>query len=706
MSSLMSIVKGNGQGINRFFDVLMDMVPLDRQEKLIEAKDIWNKLYSNKIILDPTDKIKVLLRTYRASAAITDDGFVRSTETTRFEDIDGFYDKTQEREDTLSEIKWDNKGEFLTDVPSDKHPSSTLESGTILDPDGASLRVKYEHAMRVMTFILNRDFRYEDCPEFLAPSKKGGDDLRRMTPETITLFREAWEQDIGDYCEMVKTFREHLNPDILRVMASSCVRSVNGYNWFSAQGLLPEEKAEVSANRIVMSELYPLFYNKLTSLREFDLQDAITSGDIEKAETILAKKFDITPDRLRQFRYIEPGDIGFPCGISSYSLSSSGFLTSSSIPDMSGFDKEERRSFIKMSFMVSTLEKELSVGVSDGVTIRFASLEEQSVVTPEEIEKAIESARDVSSWLYSIINIPANATAVVRGNSQTTAFRMPNIMKILANGKPLREVVDLINTTADRMKGDRDFLRIRSPDKRSTVNMEWASMFRVPSLHLSTGGIATVLTTKKELEDTIDEAGRFMATAAGMAYETTRNYIAIRNNDEKLLGIILVEPKDFVKCAPTPYQHKDLPGGVLSIIMPPDVSPAQEEELYENLGELRAVLTDNPERVNLHYLDSEYQSRRAILAENVSGDPALRKAAIYCHGLKIDRDVFMSFVERLSYAFPEELVAAQDRNDFVIKSHSLALANEEIAKEEREKRMSPMNENEIEVMPSSGPRLS
>ena len=109
----------------------------------------------------------------------------------------------------------------------------------------------------------------------------------------------------------------------------------------------------------------------------------------------------------------------------------------------------------------------------------------------------------------------------------------------------------------------------------------------------------------------------------------------------------------------------------------------------------------------MYYLDSEYQSRRAILAENISGDPALRKAAIYCHGLKIDRETFMTFIERLDYAFPEELAAAQNRNDFVIKSHSLALANEDMANEEKKKRMAPMNANEIEVAPApSGVRLS
>lgn len=679
----MRIVNGARRGIHGFFDALSDMVPVDRQDKLNEARELWDKLYSNKIIMNPSEKCDVLLRTYRASAMLTSDGFVRSTETTRFENIDKFYTDAVEREDTLSETKWDNKGAFLTDVPLTRMPTDSIHNGTSLDCDGGSMRAKYGHAMRVMTFILNRDFRYEDCPEFLAPAlNESSDNLRRMTPETAQMFQKAWEQDIGDYLEMLKKFREALNPAILNVMQKSGVGNVYAYNWFAAQGAEPEQRVETSQNRIFMSEMYPLFYAALTDLKDFTLQDAVTAGDLECVEACLARKFAVTEDRLRQFRGIQPYDIGYPHSISSNLLKNSGFLTSAMIPDLNEMDPETRRDFIRMSFVVSELENELSMSTPGGVRVRFSSLNEQEYVPYDDVKRAISNARDVSAWLYSIINIPANATAVTGTAHDVTSFRLPHIMKLVANGQPLKKVVDLINETADRMQGDYAYIKMRCPERNTPITMEWASMFRVPGIQLATGGTATVLTSLASMHEAFEESGCFMATAAGMAYETTRNYVSIRNRDDKLLGIILVEPMDLVKSASVERNGMDLPGGVLSVTPIAGATPGDIDELYKGLDDMRKTIADNPERINTYYIEAECNARKALLSEHVSGGAAVRKAAIYCHGIRVDRENFMNFINRLSYALPDELAAAQDRNDFIIKANSLAGVNDELAQEE------------------------
>ena len=682
-SSGFNIIAPEGKGMEKFLAYLIARTPQDKIPQVETALKIWANIHSNKIFENPTPDYHTLFRTYRGMAAITARGEVKTTEVVRFENYDLFTRDEEEREYTLAEIKWDNKGIMLTNASRKHAPSSSIYNGTAFDSDGDAQTSRLSHAIRTMTFILNRELRYDmdgisffNLPEGVSPTS---DNLKRLTPETEQAFKEAYLEDLEVYRQLRSNFIGRLDPEALSIMELAGDNSVKGYNWMCGFDVVEDIRNDMRASRQLATSKYPLCIEFLKNLNYTGIQDALTSGqDIEPS---LAEALQTSEANLRCFEGICPEDIGLKGQASTYDART--FIKSASLPaNLEDMPLEERRAFVRSTFLVAKLESAILNGrVSDGKVTSLKFVTSSTPLPPEDdIKKAIENCRYVSAWLYTIANMTSDALA---GQGNNSYQRMPQLLTVVTSGQDVSTAVSVINDIADHIAEDRGLILRRFPSRQPGIAMEWASMFRENTKRLTNGTICRVLTSKDDMDLAFQQIKRFIASAYGVAFETTKQYVMFTNNDGKPLGIATVSPDKILKGI-IPVNLDDDIWGVDSIAYVRDASDADKQEMRDNVIEFKRFILNSPDSVHIGYVESEQQSRQALAREHYRQSPAIIKAKIYSPGLDVSDDAFQGIMRAFRRILPEPLQNITDRDDFARAALAHVELQEDAIREEAE----------------------
>ncbi len=692
------------RGMSGFRDFLRSRVGPDEAVMVDRIMGHWSRLHGNRVIENPTKDYAALLRTYRGLAALGHDGRLRTTEVVRLEDVNLFHSDERERVAVLSETKWNDAGQFLVDMPS--VGSASLSKGTWLDSDGSTLRARCGHAMRAMTLLLNSEFRYGDCPGFLEsgqgiPNCSPGN-LRRMTPEAASQFEKAWEADIACYMEARQKFLTYIDPQIIRVMTHAKIKAVSAYNWLRGTDAVLDMVDSMSRARVLLVNAFPLMHEAFRDNGNLDMQDMIETvaenvkmGVISNERDMLAllddrqdmvvcsalgKYYGVQNMQVLNFRSVRADDIGVDEAPSSFEIRNL-LRTSPMFPGDHDVDPGERRKIIRASFLTSAFEQEISK-YAEGVTLTSPEAE----LDEDRVKDAIKIVGDVGAWLTTTIKVPIDGMREANGSRAT----LPNMLGLTLTNTPIDVAADRILNIHRISRRLIDSMRVHH-GFREPMSMEWASMFKQPSHFLSAGRIR-VLTNGDEIERLANRMDILLPSAAGRAFSSINNYVEIADQDGELAGLLSINPETLHNSAGFESENHNAPW-----VLRRWAVPGKEDVIAGCINNIRQMVSDNPDIINLRYLRAERNERMATLGEMLGlmsseTDPRLQMV-IYSNGIdwRSPRAV-ETMLCRIEEFMPDGLRGFTDRETFLSGARAYEREMQTVSSDMISQRMNDMNE--------------